>query len=381
MFSTKLTRPHSVRKRMISNVYSKSTIQASPASKAQASHIIHKRLLPLLSSSEFQNGSDVWEVWMGCTMDLITSYLFGLSHSTNFLQNTKERQEFMKLYKSRKGFTFWAQEFPLFTKIIHSLPILRLYPTFVDGANREIEAFVGRLCDATLESIEKNQISSKAEDEPVVVNAMLAGLQKESNTKGVDSVLAESALAKPRLSIASEMLDHLAAGMETSGITLTYISWHLSKDQALQDALRTELRSLDQAMFMSGSEHPDTFQMPDIRQIDNLPLLHAILMETLRVEAAIPGSQPRVSPYPSSELCGYSIPGGTRVSAAAYGLHRNEEAFPDALKWKPSRWMSNGKSEDQRERDRYFWAFGSGGKMCIGSNFAMHGKNSFFLTR
>lgn len=34
---------------------------------------------------------------------------------------------------------------------------------------------------------------------------------------------------------------------------------------------------------------------------------------------------------------------------------------------------SNGYTEEQRrERDRWFWAFSSGGRMCIGSNFAMH---------
>jgi cytochrome P450 len=40
------------------------------------------------------------------------------------------------------------------------------------------------------------------------------------------------------------------------------------------------------------------------------------------------------------------------------------------------RWMDaeNGYSEEQRrERDRHFWAFSSGGRMCVGSNFAMFG--------
>jgi hypothetical protein len=34
----------------------------------------------------------------------------------------------------------------------------------------------------------------------------------------------------------------------------------------------------------------------------------------------------------------------------------------------------NGYSEEQRrERDRHFWAFSSGGRMCVGSNFAVFG--------
>ena len=170
------------------------------------------------------------------------------------------------------------------------------------------------------------------------------------------------------------MIDHLAAGHETSGITLTYVSWQLSQNIPLQNALRKELLSLNPNMLLSSD--PPAQNIPSSKDLDALPLLHAILMETLRLRAAIPGGQPRITPHPACTLGKFVIPGGVRVGAQAHTIHRNGNAFPDPDKWDHTRWLDgeNGYSEEQkRERDRYFWAFSSGGRMCVGSNFAMHG--------
>jgi cytochrome P450 len=120
-----------------------------------------------------------------------------------------------------------------------------------------------------------------------------------------------------------------------------------------------------------------TASTPDPKQLDGLPILHAVVMETLRLHAPIPGPQPRQSPFPSSQIGAYQVPGGVRVAALAYTLHRDEHAFPEPEKWDHTRWLATEASdEERRERNRQFWAFGSGGRMCIGSNFAVHGKCS-----
>jgi unspecific monooxygenase len=118
--------------------------------------------------------------------------------------------------------------------------------------------------------------------------------------------------------------------------------------------------------------------LPLSRSIDSLPLLDAILMETLRLRPSVPGSQPRIAPpsEPSSpiSICGYTnIPAGTRVSAQAYSLHRNTEVFPEPELWKPERWLDANQFEKD-EMMRWFWAFGSGGRMCIGNHLAVIGE-------
>ena len=117
--------------------------------------------------------------------------------------------------------------------------------------------------------------------------ALVAGIDKEKKLKGEESVLAPTTLKHERLSIASEMIDHLAAGHETSAITLTYLSWQLSLNIPLQDALRAELLALEPNMLLQSSESPGS--IPNPRDLDSLPLLHAVLMETLTPARRHPG--------------------------------------------------------------------------------------------
>jgi cytochrome P450 len=308
-------------------------------------------------------------------MDFITAYLFGLKNGSNFLHNESYRRHWFGLYHSRRTYTFFPQELPRLSQFFKRLHI-HLTPTWVDDANRELEAWTKDRCNATSAYVSDGSAANDTDpaNEPVVFGAVLTGIDKEKKTKGSESVLNDTTLRYPDLSIASEMIDQLAAGHETSGITLTYLSWHLSQDLPLQDALRAELLTLSPNMLLSASS---TQNIPCSKDLDALPLLHAVLMETLRLRAAIPGGQPRMTPYPSCTIGDFTnIPGGVRVGAQPHSLHRNADVFPDPEKWDHKRWLDseNGYSEEQRrERDRHFWAFSSGGRMCVGSNFAVFG--------
>jgi cytochrome P450 len=52
------------------------------------------------------------------------------------------------------------------------------------------------------------------------------------------------------------------------------------------------------------------------------------------------------------------------VNMSPYSLHRNAEVFPEPLKFDPERWL--GPTEQVALMNRWFWAFSSGGRMCIG---------------
>jgi hypothetical protein len=70
---------------------------------------------------------------------------------------------------------------------------------------------------------------------------------------------------------------------------------------------------------------------------------------------------------------GYIIPARTTISTSSYTLHRNESVFPSPEVWKPERWLE-ASSEQRAGMMKWFWAFGSGTRMCIGSNLALLGK-------
>jgi cytochrome P450 len=307
-------------------------------------------------------------------MDFITAYQFGLKNGSNFLRDVDYRRHWLFLYHARKTYPYFTQELPRLTRFFKFFHI-NLVPLWVDDANRELEAWTKGRCDATAEYLKTSAADDKdIANEPVVMKALLSGIEKESTTKGDESVLTNTLLKYRELSTASEMIDQLAAGHETSAITLTYLSWELSRDISLQDALGAELLTLSPNLLLSPSNTGRS--IPNSKDLDSLPILHAVVMETLRLYAAIPGGQPRMTPYPSCTLGSYNIPGGVRVGAQAHSVHRNPNIYPDPEKFDYTRWMDdrNGYTEDQKkERDRWFWAFSSGGRMCIGSNFAMHG--------
>lgn len=120
--------------------------------------------------------------------------------------------------------------------------------------------------------------------------------------------------------------------------------------------------------------------MPDAKELDSLPLLYAVVMETPRLHAPLPGYQPSQTPSSGCQTGRYRVPGGVRIAASAYALHRDEKVFPGAGGWDYRGWFSSTRIESEEEkeerlkRQKIFWAFSSGGRMCVGSNFAMHCK-------
>lgn len=352
---------------MVSHVYSKSYIQNSKAVEAQAKTIVNSRLLPVLSKlASASTTIDVMDFYEGAMMDFTTCYQFGMRNGSNFIQDDAERRKWLTTYQDRSKSGFFPQELPRVMNLCHALGY-RIRPARFEAMCRELEDWCAVRCSAATKMIASDEEIKDVVDEPEVVRALYSGIQKEKNSKGQDSVLASSTLAKPEQSLASEMFDHLAAGHETSGITLTYMTHYLSLDLALQAELRAELLTLDYPVSYPPS--PDF--IANSSQLDKLPLLHAVIMETLRLKGPIPGAQPRITPS-NTTLGSYSgIPAGVRVSSQGYTLHRNENAFPDAEKFNPSRWFD----KENKLKDRYFWAFSSGGRMCVGNNFAMHRKS------
>ncbi|KAM0820051.1 putative Cytochrome P450 [Seiridium cardinale] len=373
-FSSLEAKHHSLRKRMVSNVYSKSFVHSSVSLAAQSDRILNTRLLPLLEASTHQSqdphGIDVHSLFAGTAMDSITAYCFGIRDGSNFIQQKTYRDHWQELYKVRKGYGFFDQELPRISRALRFLGV-NLTPSWVAAANKELESWCEKHCDSALTVLEDAKTDSRnTADDPVVLRSMLSGIEKEAVANGANSLIYSTTILQSKLSIASEVFDHVLAGQETTGVALTYLAWHLSRSPDLQRDLRAELLSLKPDMRLEESRAT----IPDPKQLDSLPMLHAVITETVRRYAPAGGPEPRVTPLPSCRVGPYQIPGGVRISASVYNLHRDERCFPNPQSWDHTRWLQ-GTDEDEggrTERDRQFWGFSSGGRMCLGSNFAMH---------
>jgi cytochrome P450 len=368
MFSTGGNKLHSMRKRMISNIYSKSVITASPALMAQMTTILYKRFLPYLDAAYRKNEGvlNIYALLSASTMDIVNGYIFGLRASSNLIDDSDQLTWFLDLYNSRRSYNFWPQEFPAFTGFVEGWLGYRFVPKWVDEANEEIEKWTQQMCENAGLVLAKGDTAPA--DTPVVYQQLTSALMKEAKKSDVEKMNFAPALA-------SEVLDHLAAGFDTSGITLNYVVHELSLHRDVQSRLQAELRTLSPRLV--STSNPD---LPDPKVVDTLPVLHAVIWETLRLHSAIPGPQPRFTPPQGCRLGpedeSYYVPGGVRVSASAGLLHANEEVYECASEWRPERWLALERLDEEKRKymeSRWFWAFGR--LVKISSDVAMNTTN------
>ena len=351
----------------MSNIYSKSYLQSSAQIAENSLILLRDRFLPFIQKCAEEGATvDVHDMNNGFTMDFMSAYQFGLPTATKFSIDPDTRRHYLHHYHCRKDYEYYSQEVPGLKALSKKLGC-PLVPRFVDDANNQLESWVLKMCDAA-DAYLDHLPSPGAE--PVVYGQFKNGMAKLWQKKGAEPTLGE--LERQRLEVASEMLDHLGAGYETSAIALTYLYYEMSKRPALQGELRNELLTLNPRITWPANGTTTTFDLPSAKAIDSLPLLHATLMETLRLHAPIPGAEPRITPGRGCTLAGYTdIPGNVRVSAMPYALHRNAAVFPEPKSWVPQRWLKPADAPELKEMLRWFWAFGSGGRMCIGSNLAI----------
>lgn len=147
---------------------------------------------------------------------------------------------------------------------------------------------------------------------------------------------------------AAECLDHMAAGIDTTGDALCFLMWELSQPRS-----RPYQRQLQQEL----EQNPE-------RSLDQLSFLDAIVIEGLRCYPPIPMSLPRYVPAEGRSIDGVWFPGGTVVSCQAWSVHRmNNDVFPEPQKFDPDRWL---KADGDTERRRLLFAFSNGGRGCVG---------------
>lgn len=107
----------------------------------------------------------------------------------------------------------------------------------------------------------------------------------------------------------------IVAGTDTTAVTITYLVWAVLSRPALQHDLEQEVASL-----------PEVYTDADL---EKLPLLTAVIEETLRLYGAAPGSLPRAVPHGGAQIGGVFVPGGTTVCTQAYSIHRDPGLFPN----------------------------------------------------
>ncbi|XP_061468962.1 cytochrome P450 27C1 isoform X3 [Rhineura floridana] len=155
--------------------------------------------------------------------------------------------------------------------------------------------------------------------------------------------------------IYANMTEMLLAGVDTTSFTLSWATYLLAKHPEVQHSIYKEI------VNNLGKD-----KIPNAHDVPNLPMIRALLKETLRLFPVLPGNG-RVT-QKDMIVGGYLIPKGTQLALCHYATSYQEENFPLANEFQPERWLR--KSNMDRVDNFGSIPFGYGIRSCIGKRIA-----------
>jgi hypothetical protein len=349
LFTFYSSKDHGDRKKLVAHAYSKSVmLRGSVAAMIEDKVDEYLQLL----KNDPKSAGEIFSSLHYFSLDAITDFLYGQFGKTSCLTgDTVDRKLLVDILDiARRKLSWFAVHFPSFTKWLYTRKsivervVRPLYPMKKPTTYTGIRAHALKAWQDFLAS------PSEVKAEPSVESSIIGRLWKHHKSQKQGGL--------GDLDIASECADHLLAGIDTTSDTLMFLIWALSRpeNQTYQEKLKAEVRKIPESSLNEKG-------IPTADACDKLPYLDAIIKETLRLYAPLPASEPRSLPS-AATIDGYLIPARTVVSMSPFSLHRNSTVFPEPLEFDPERWF--GEEEEVAEMKKWFWAFSSGGRMCIG---------------
>ncbi|RVX73985.1 hypothetical protein B0A52_02875 [Exophiala mesophila] len=351
LFTFASGKQHRDRKKLVSNIYANQTVL-----NQQFSSLVKRKVAGFLAliEKEPETASEIFSSLHYFSFDAISEFVYGPHHGGTSALTGPDRELIGDILNpARRRLAWFAVHFPAWTKwittrtgllenMLTSLGLMPMKKPFTYSGIRQhaLKAFY---------SFKNAPASEKADSADKTVIGRLFKVQGETHLSDMD--------------IASECADHLLAGIDTTSDSLMFMIWALSLPQHkhIQTKLQAEVSGLD----------VDENGIPNPRDLTQLSYLNAVIREALRMYAPLPTFEPRSSLI-DVVIDGYHIPAGTVVGMSPYSLHREEKIYPSPLTFQPDRWLTDSGTmiPEADLKNRYFWAFSSGARMCIGMHLA-----------
>ncbi|KOM25869.1 hypothetical protein LR48_Vigan205s000600 [Vigna angularis] len=156
--------------------------------------------------------------------------------------------------------------------------------------------------------------------------------------------------------IKAVIMNIIIGSTSTTTATAVGAMTELVKNSRIMKKVQEEIRSL--------SSEKDFLDEDDVQKF---PYFKAVIKETLRLYPPAPLLVPRET-RENVTIDGYEIPAKTMIYVNAWAIHRDPEAWEDAEKFIPERFLDS--TVDLRGQDFCFIPFGAGRKMCPGLHMA-----------
>lgn len=144
------------------------------------------------------------------------------------------------------------------------------------------------------------------------------------------------------------------AGHDTSAAALTWVFYHLARNEDVRTRVERELDALGGAA-------------PTMADLKRLPYLEMVVKETLRLNPPAVGLFPRQATE-DVEIGGHRVRRGEQVQLLTYVTQRDPRWFPAPEQFDPER-FAPGRVEEIPPHA--YFPFGAGPRGCIGRQFAL----------
>ncbi|XP_076119823.1 sterol 26-hydroxylase, mitochondrial [Alosa pseudoharengus] len=279
------------------------------------------------------------------TGDLVTNlsnelYRFSLEGISSILFETrigcleneipKETQDFIDSIAQMFTYSMPVVLTPKWTR-----SILPLWDRYIRGWEG-IFKFAGQLIDIKMEAIQK-----RVDTDQEVDGEYLTYLLSNTNMTNKE--------------VYGSIAELLLAGVDTTSNTMMWTLYQLSREPEVQDTLYQEVNHC-----VKGDG------IPTAQDVTNMPYLKAVIKEALRMYPVVPMNARRMSEKDVT-IGGYFFPKKTAFTLCHYSICHDEKVFPEPSKFKPERWLRDG-----RTRPNPFGSipFGFGVRGCVGRRIA-----------
>ncbi|KAI0597614.1 cytochrome P450 monooxygenase-like protein [Biscogniauxia sp. FL1348] len=152
----------------------------------------------------------------------------------------------------------------------------------------------------------------------------------------------------------------IIAGSDTTAAAITCAFYYLARDESQVRKLRAELEA-------RGIRNDESFA---VQRLQKLEFLNGFINETLRLSPPVPGGTFRNTPGEGVVIGGRPLPGGVKVIAPQYIIHRSPKAFKDPNKFIPERWTT--RRQELILKEEAWFPFSTGKFACIGKQLALN---------
>jgi len=318
---------HAARRKLIARVFSLTALRADWAHAVQSKVTAAVQCIQEAAAANPDGEVDVRKWWVLMASDIITLLMMGTSFDG---LKKGEKDPWFDNSNRMLSISTLGNTSPLLYEIAKWVPVPKLRAYY-----QSFDVVTARSSEAVENSLETS-------DNKNILAKVLANAKKDEQTLS-------------NAEICTEATGLIFAGSDTTSNTLTFLIWAVLSRPGLQAALEDEVSLLEEPF--------------DDAALEALPIMAAVILETLRLYGAAPFPLPRVVPEGGISFNGLVFPAGTIMSTQAFSLHRDPRYFPDPEKFDHTRWLNVPDAQLSRQYE-VFCPFGAGTRVCVGRHLA-----------